>query len=135
MEKCAFHLPGFCDCGTYEEEELVTMADPVTPPASTYKPPASEEEEHERFTNFLGKFLEEDDDPTPTSPRAPASSPAPSNGSGTLDIDGAINRALDAREGKQKSEERFTKLEAEIVALKTAKPQKKWYQPWTLFEG
>lgn len=121
--------------------------DPKTPAApaapaepAAYKPPASEAEEHERFGKFLNKFLEEDDTPTATpasggSNGTPASgtggSPGASSG-GSFDIESAINRALDARDGKKTNDGKLAEIEAQVKKL--SEPRKpKWWQPFTPF--
>lgn len=109
------------------------MTEPKTPPA-----PAAEDEEltpaeEKKFGKFLSKFLEEDDTPSPPPPTPPTPTPPAPTPTPPGDIEGAINRALDAREGKKATSDELGKLRLEIDALKP-KP-KKWHQPWTLFSG
>jgi hypothetical protein len=116
-----------------QEELLANMSEPNKP--TEYKPPASAEEEEQRFTAMLGKFLEEDDaEPTPTGKGSPPPVPAVSNPSsgGTPDISAQINAALDAREKERKTNDVLENLTKEVAALKTPK-QKKWWEPWSLF--
>jgi hypothetical protein len=102
---------------------------------AAYIPPASEEEEEQRFHKHLGKFLEDDkpqDDTAKTKEFSTSSAPAASS-SQPLDIEGAINKALDARESRQKTDGELSKLRADVEAMKP-KP-KKWYNPFTLFDA
>jgi hypothetical protein len=96
------------------------MAEEPQPNADELTP-----QEEAKFTAFLKKHA-----PAPTAPPAPPapSTPAPSSGA-PFDIEGAISRVLDAREGKNKSEERFTNMERELAALKTAHTggKRKWF--------
>ena len=93
--------------------------------------------ERKKFGKFLDEFLAEDDaTPAPTPARTspgpgPAAAPASSGG---VDIEAAINRALDARSSKTKDDEWRTGIEGALAELTTPK-KKKWHQPWTLFSG
>jgi hypothetical protein len=104
------------------------MPDPVV------TPPADDEEltpaEEKKFGKYLNKFLEEDDTPTGTQ-QTPTSTHTSSTSS--VDIAAEINKALDAREGRQKTDSELVKIRADVEALKP-KAKSKW-SPWTLFSG
>jgi hypothetical protein len=113
-------------------EEKEDMTDPAKP--GDYKPPATVEEEEQRFTAFLGKFLEEDDEtPSGKPPIAPPVAPPVSSASSQpVDISAQINAALEARDKAKQSDERYENLSKEVAALKAPK-RKKWWEPWSLF--
>jgi hypothetical protein len=135
--ECSYHLPYLCDCRslettTSETEKLVPeellMPDPVV------TPPADDEEltpaEEKKFGKYLNKFLEEDDTPTPTPTHTPT--PAHSAPSGSVDLEGAITRALDAREGRQKDDKWRHGVEGILENLTTPK-KRRWFDPFTMF--
>ena len=93
--------------------------------------------ERKKFGKFLDEFLAEDDaTPTPTPARTspgpgPAAAPASSGG---VDIEAAINRALDARSSKTKDDEWRASIETRLSTMSLPK-KKKWWQAWTLFDN
>ena len=87
--------------------------------------------ERKKFGKFLDEFLAEDDTPAPTQQRSTPQAPAPASGGG-VDIEGAINRALDARSSKAKDDEWRTSIESRLSTMSLPK-KKKWWQAWTLF--
>jgi hypothetical protein len=107
------------------------MPDPIKPDDKTTDDEELTPAEEKRWGKFLNKFLEEDDTPSGTQ-TATTTGTTPQH-TQTLDIEGAINKALDAREGRQKSGEEIAKLRTDVDALKP-KPKKAWH-PWTLFSG
>jgi hypothetical protein len=117
-----------------QEEFLANMPEPDKTKTSEYKPPATAEEEEQRFTAFLGKFLEEDDESTAPAPtRAVPSGPSvPATTGGNVDIASEVAKALAARDKEKQSDERYENLSKEVAALKAPK-RKKWWEPWSLF--
>jgi hypothetical protein len=111
------------------EEFLEVAKDETTDTTTTTGDEELTDSEKKKFGKFLNQFLEEDDTPT-TSTATTSTTPqhAP-----TLDIEGAINKALDAREGRQKTDSELVKIRADVEALKP-KAKSKW-SPWTLFSG
>jgi hypothetical protein len=89
--------------------------------------------ERKKFGKFLDEFLAEDDaTPTPAPTRTPQA-PAPASGGG-VDIEAAINRALDARTSKTKDDEWRTSIETRLSTMSLPK-KRKWWEAWTLFSG
>jgi hypothetical protein len=89
-------------------------------------------QERTKFGKFLNEFLEEDDTQTPTpTPTPPAGTQQPGS---TFDIEGSINRALDAREGRVKDDKWRAGVEGILENLTTPK-KRKWYDPFTMFSG
>ncbi len=136
--ECAYHLPYLCDCGSTEtetnrstklvQEEFLEVPEPTPTPTPTGDEELTPQEK-KRWGRFLNEFLEEDDaTPTPTNQPTPTHSNAP-----TGNLADEINKALDAREGRQKTDGELGKLRADVDALKPK--AKKWHQPWTLFSG
>lgn len=109
-----------------EEPTLAKEVAPVDQQADDEELTPAEEK---KFGKFLNKFLEEDDTPSGT----PTNAPTPTGAAPTVDVAAEINKALDAREGKQKTDGELAKLRVDLDALKPK--AKKWHQPWTLFSG
>ena len=90
-------------------------------------------QERKKFGKFLDEFLAEDDaTPTPKAPQQQQAQPAASGGG--VDIEAAINRALDARTSKSKDEEWRASIETRLGTMSLPK-KKKWWEAWTLFSG